>query len=152
MAYCGRSRGTAILAAPTSPTFINLLLLSGAYRTTHPNTTNGHLWTEPMPKVRLSVFTSYFPLFNFNRLTVCRKWVSRRQIEKLGLALAALKVGGEGFSTRVVDGILQIKARSAMLGYLNVPNPFTQDGWLITGDLVEVDGDTSRSWVVNPRL
>jgi acyl-CoA synthetase (AMP-forming)/AMP-acid ligase II len=41
----------------------------------------------------------------------------------------------------VVDGILQIKAQSAMLGYLNASNPFTADGWFNTGDSVEVDGE-----------
>ena len=28
-----------------------------------------------------------------------------------------------------------------MLGYLNAPSPFTEDGWFITGDAVEVDGE-----------
>jgi acyl-CoA synthetase (AMP-forming)/AMP-acid ligase II len=55
-----------------------------------------------------------------------------------------VKLGGEGFQTRVVDGILQIKAESAMLGYLNAPSPFTDDGWFSTGDKVEVDGDYFR--------
>jgi len=55
-----------------------------------------------------------------------------------------VKLGGEGFETRVVDGILQIKAQSVMLGYLNAPSPFTEDGWFITGDEVEVDGDYFR--------
>jgi acyl-CoA synthetase (AMP-forming)/AMP-acid ligase II len=40
--------------------------------------------------------------------------------------------------------MLEIKAQSAMLGYLNAPNPFTEDGWFITGDTVEVDGDYYR--------
>jgi acyl-CoA synthetase (AMP-forming)/AMP-acid ligase II len=53
-------------------------------------------------------------------------------------------LGGEGFQTRVVDEILQIKAESAMLGYLNAPSPFTDDGWFNTGDKVEVDGDYFR--------
>lgn len=43
-----------------------------------------------------------------------------------------------------MDGILQIKAKSAMLGYLNAPSPFTEDGWFITGDRVEVDGEYIR--------
>jgi acyl-CoA synthetase (AMP-forming)/AMP-acid ligase II len=55
-----------------------------------------------------------------------------------------VKLGGEGFQTRVVDEILQIKAESAMLGYLNAPSPFTNDGWFNTGDKVEVDGDYFR--------
>lgn len=28
-----------------------------------------------------------------------------------------------------------------MLGYLNAPSPFTDDGWFITGDSVEVNGE-----------
>jgi long-chain acyl-CoA synthetase len=55
-----------------------------------------------------------------------------------------VKLGGEGFETRVVNDILQIKAESAMLGYLNAPSPFTDDGWFNTGDKVEVDGDYFR--------
>jgi acyl-CoA synthetase (AMP-forming)/AMP-acid ligase II len=53
-------------------------------------------------------------------------------------------VGGEGFETRIVDGMLEIKAMSAMLGYLNAPSPFTEDGWFKTGDAVEVDGEYIR--------
>jgi acyl-CoA synthetase (AMP-forming)/AMP-acid ligase II len=37
--------------------------------------------------------------------------------------------------------LLEIKAKSAMLGYLNAPSPFTEDGWFKTGDAVEVDGE-----------
>ena len=52
-----------------------------------------------------------------------------------------VKIGGEGFKTRVVNDMLEIKAKSAMLGYLNASNPFTDDGWFKTGDAVEVDGE-----------
>jgi acyl-CoA synthetase (AMP-forming)/AMP-acid ligase II len=52
-----------------------------------------------------------------------------------------VKLGGEGFEIRIVNGILQIKAESAMLGYLNAPNPFTDDGWFDTGDEAEVNGE-----------
>jgi acyl-CoA synthetase (AMP-forming)/AMP-acid ligase II len=55
-----------------------------------------------------------------------------------------VKIGGEGFETRIVDGILHVKARSAMLGYLNAPSPFTEDGWFNTGDAVEVEGEYLR--------
>ncbi len=43
-----------------------------------------------------------------------------------------------------MDGILQVKAQSAMIGYLNAPSPFTDDGWFHTGDMVEVDGEYMR--------
>jgi acyl-CoA synthetase (AMP-forming)/AMP-acid ligase II len=55
-----------------------------------------------------------------------------------------VKLGGEGYQTRVENGILQIKSDSAMLGYLNADSPFTDDGWFITGDSVEVKGDYFR--------
>jgi len=54
------------------------------------------------------------------------------------------QIGGDGFRTRVVDGMLEIEARSAMLGYLNAASPFTADGWFKTGDAVEVDGEYFR--------
>ena len=55
-----------------------------------------------------------------------------------------VKVGGEGYDVRVVDGILHIKADSAMLGYLNAPSPFTDDGYFVTGDRVELNGEYLR--------
>jgi long-chain acyl-CoA synthetase len=55
-----------------------------------------------------------------------------------------MKIGGEGYETRVVDGRLQIQAESSMLGYLNAESPFTEDGWFQTGDRVEVDGEWIR--------
>jgi len=48
-----------------------------------------------------------------------------------------LRVGGKGFETRVVDGMLHIRSASSMVGYLNAPNPIDADGWMNTGDLVE---------------
>ena len=47
---------------------------------------------------------------------------------------------GDGYKTRVVDGLLEVKAKSAMLGYLNAPSPFTDDGWFKTGDSVLENG------------
>ena len=43
--------------------------------------------------------------------------------------------------SNIVDGILEIKAESAMLGYINAPSPFTNDGWFHTGDSVEQEGE-----------
>jgi len=55
-----------------------------------------------------------------------------------------VRIGGQGYETRVVDGLLHVKARSSMLGYLNAPSPFTDDGWFNTNDAVEVDGEYVR--------
>ncbi|WYK06990.1 hypothetical protein DWF04_019610 [Cereibacter sphaeroides f. sp. denitrificans] len=44
----------------------------------------------------------------------------------------------------MVEGRLEIRTETAMLGYLNAPDPFTADGWYRTGDLVEVEADRLR--------
>lgn len=50
-------------------------------------------------------------------------------------------VGGEGLEKQVRDGVLFLRSASRMLGYLNAPNPFDEDGWYSTGDLCQQDGD-----------
>ena len=55
-----------------------------------------------------------------------------------------VRIGGEDFEWKIVDGRLWIKAKSAMLGYLNAPSPFDADGFFDTGDLAEVDGEWIR--------
>jgi acyl-CoA synthetase (AMP-forming)/AMP-acid ligase II len=52
-----------------------------------------------------------------------------------------VKVGGDGFDVKVVDDVLWVRAAANMVGYLNAPNPFDAEGWLCTGDRVEVDGE-----------
>ena len=52
-----------------------------------------------------------------------------------------VKVGGHGFETKVVDGVLWIRSLYSILGYLNHPSPFDSDGWMNTGDEVDVDGE-----------
>jgi long-chain acyl-CoA synthetase len=129
---------------PASPTFLNLVLLSEAYKrhavTTLQTVTYG---TEPMPESTLKRFHELFPAITLLQTYGLSEVGILRSKSRSSNSLW-VKVGGEGFSTRVVDGILQIKAQSAMLGYLNAGNPFTADGWFNTGDAVEVDGEYIR--------
>ncbi|MBI2824136.1 MAG: long-chain fatty acid--CoA ligase [Planctomycetia bacterium] len=129
---------------PTSPTFLNMLLFSEAY--TRHDTSSLHTityGTEPMPESTLRRLHELFP---------DKQLVQTYGLSEVGILRSKskssdslwVKIGGEGFETRVVDRILQIKARSSMLGYLNAASPFTSDGWFVTGDEVEVDGEYVR--------
>jgi acyl-coenzyme A synthetase/AMP-(fatty) acid ligase len=129
---------------PTSPTFINLLLLSEAYKECDLGSLEMVTYgTEVMPETTLRRFHELFPgikllqTYGLSELGILRS--KSRSSDSLWV-----KIGGEGFETRVRDGLLEIKAASAMLGYLNAPSPFTEDGWFQTGDAVEVDGEYLR--------
>ncbi|MCK4827902.1 long-chain fatty acid--CoA ligase, partial [bacterium] len=99
--------------------------------------------TEPMPESTLKRFHELFPSIKMLQTYGLSEVGILRSKSKSSDSLW-VKVGGEGFETRTVDGILQIKAQSAMLGYLNAPSPFTKDGWFNTGDSVEADGEYIR--------
>jgi long-chain acyl-CoA synthetase len=129
---------------PVTPTFLNLVLLSEAHMrhdlSSLKTVTYG---TEPMPQSTLERFHAACPhvrllqTYGLSELGILRS--HSRSSDSLWV-----KVGGEGFETRIVDGILHIRAQSAMLGYLNAPSPFDEDGWMNTGDAVEVDGEYIR--------
>lgn len=129
---------------PTSPTFLNLVLVSEAYDKYDLSSLKMVTYgTEVMPESTLQRFHALFPdirmlqTYGLSEVGILRS--KSRSSDSLWV-----KVGGEGFETRVVDGLLEIQAKSAMLGYLNAPSPFTEDGWFITGDAVEVDGEYIR--------
>jgi long-chain acyl-CoA synthetase len=129
---------------PVSPTFLNLLLMSEAYKRHDLSSLKRIAYgTEPMPEHTLKKFHELFPEINLQQTYGLSEVGVLRSKSKDADSLW-VKVGGEGFETRVVAGILQIKARSAMLGYLNAPSPFTEDGWFDTGDAVETDGEYLR--------
>jgi long-chain acyl-CoA synthetase len=129
---------------PTSPTFMNLILLSEAYCRYDLSSLKVVTYgTEPMPESTLRRFHELLPHIELQQTYGLSEVGILRSKSRSSNSLW-VKLGGEGFQTRVVDDILQIKAESAMLGYLNAPSPFTEDGWFNTDDKVEVDGDYFR--------
>ena len=129
---------------PTSPTFLNLLLISEAYRRYDLSSLELITYgTEVMPESTLHRIHALFPhvqllqTYGLSELGILRS--KSRDSNSLWV-----KIGGEGFETKVVDGVLWIRARSAMLGYLNAPSPFDEEGWMNTQDVVEVDGEYIR--------
>ena len=126
---------------PTSPTFINLILLSESHKRYDLDSLKTVTYgTEPMPESVLKRFHELFPKIKMLQTYGLSELGILRSKSKSSNSLW-VKVGGEGFETRIVDGILQIKAKSSMMGYLNSPSPFTDDGWFNTGDSVDVDGE-----------
>jgi acyl-CoA synthetase (AMP-forming)/AMP-acid ligase II len=129
---------------PTSPTFLSLLLLSQAYSRYDLSSLELITYgTEVMPESTLQKLVEVLPGIRLQQTYGLSELGVMRSRSRANDSLW-VEIGGEGFQTRVVDGLLEIKARSVMLGYLNAPTPLTEDGWFKTGDLVEVDGDYLR--------
>ena len=129
---------------PTSPTFLNMLLLSGALDRHDVSSLDLITYgTEPMPQSTLSRLAATLPNVKLLQ-TYGLTEVGILRSKSRGPNSLWVRVGGEGYDTRIVDGRLQIKAESAMLGYLNAPSPFTADGYFETGDRVEVEGEWVR--------
>ena len=126
---------------PVSPTFINLMLLSGAYQQFDLSSLETISYgTEVMPESTLERLNEIFPNIRL---------VQTYGLSELGVMDTKsksnnslwVKLGGAGFETRVRNNMLEIKAHSAMIGYLNAPSPYTEDGYFMTMDIVEQDGE-----------
>ncbi|MDF2802261.1 MAG: Acyl-CoA synthetase (AMP-forming)/AMP-acid ligase [Anaerocolumna sp.] len=129
---------------PTTPTFLNLLIASKSY------------YNYDLSSIDLITYGT--EMMNESTLEYTRKIFSNAQIKQTyGLSEVGVlrskseddgslwvKVGGGGFETKIVDNVLWIRSEANMVGYLNAQNPFDEDGWLCTGDEVEVKGDYVR--------
>ncbi|MEH7115781.1 fatty acid--CoA ligase family protein [Neobacillus niacini] len=143
-AVCEAIEKYQVQTLPTSPTFINLIMLSEAYKGHNLGSLELVTYgTEVMPETTLKKFHSIFPSIRLLQTYGLSEVGILRSKSKSSDSLW-VKVGGEEFQTRVRNGMLEIKAQSAMLGYLNAPSPYTEDGWFMTQDAVEVDGDYIR--------
>ena len=129
---------------PASPTFLNLVLISEAWRNRDLSSLRLVTYgTEPMPESTLRRFRELFPQVRLQQTYGLSELGILRSKSQSSDSLW-VKIGGDGFEWRTVEGILQIRAASAMLGYLNAASPFTADGWFDTRDRVEQNGEYLR--------
>lgn len=126
---------------PTSPTFLNILLLSEECPRHDLSSLKVITYgTEPMPATTLNRVHAAFPDVKLQQ-TYGLSEIGILRSQSRGPDSLWVRVGGEGYETKVVDGKLWVRAKSAMMGYLNAPSRFDADGFFDTGDLVEVDGE-----------
>lgn len=129
---------------PATPGFLNMLLISKAH--TKFNVSSLRLISygaEPMSATTLKAIHNNFPGVDIRQTYGMIELGVLRAKSKSPDSLW-VKLGGDGYVIRIVENKLEIKAASAMLGYLNADSPFTEDGYLKTGDMVERDGEWIR--------
>lgn len=123
---------------PTTPTFLRLMLMSGAVPKRVPSCLKIITYgTERMDQPTLDELCRLLPdidfrqTFGMSELGIIRVKSERRNS-------LFMQIGGEGIETRVKNNILQIRSQTGMLGYLNAASPFDPEGWYDTKDVVEV--------------
>jgi acyl-CoA synthetase (AMP-forming)/AMP-acid ligase II len=129
---------------PSTPSFLNLLIASKMYENFDLSSLKRITYgTEVMPQSTLDRMHQIFPQVKLLQ-TYGLSEVGVLHSKSRDDGSTWVKVGGDGFQTKVVDGILWIKSSYAMIGYLNAPSDFDEDGWFNTHDQVEVDGEYFR--------
>ncbi|HXM54462.1 MAG TPA: long-chain fatty acid--CoA ligase [Candidatus Dormibacteraeota bacterium] len=129
---------------PATPTFLNLLLASGAHRRHDLGSLRVISYgAEPMPARTLARIREAFPGVEL-RQTYGLAEVGVLRVRPRADGSLWMRIGGERLETRVVEGTLHLRGPALMLGYLDGGTPMREDGWLDTGDAVEVDGDEIR--------
>jgi acyl-CoA synthetase (AMP-forming)/AMP-acid ligase II len=144
LTVCAAIAEYGVEVLPTTPTFLNMLLISGAYQRYDLGSLGLITYgTEPMPLGTLQRLKAALPAVRFKQTY---------GLSELGILPTKSKaddtlwvrLGGAGFEYRIRDGVLWIRSEMAMLGYLNAPAPFDDEGFFNTQDAVETDGDYVR--------
>ncbi|MGV9275227.1 class I adenylate-forming enzyme family protein [Streptomyces griseosporeus] len=129
---------------PTTPTFLTMAVVSGAVRRHDASSLRLVTYgTEPMPEQTLLAVHEALPEVRLKQTY---------GLSELGILPTRSKddsslwvrLGGSGFDYKIVDGVLWVRSEMAMLGYLNAPAPFDEDGYFNTQDMVVVEGEYLR--------
>lgn len=129
---------------PTTPTFINLLIASRAYMSYDLSSIELITYgTEVMPEATLNKLSIIFPNARLKQTYGLSEVGVLRSKSESDSSLW-VKIGGDGFEVKIQNDILWIRSEANMVGYLNAPSPFDSEGWMCTGDHVEVNGGYMR--------
>jgi long-chain acyl-CoA synthetase len=116
-------------------------LLSGLIPKDFPSTLKVITYgTERMDEFTLLKLAELLPSVDF-RQTFGMSELGILRVKSESRNSLFMKIGGEGVTWKVDDGVLKIKSITRMMGYLNAESPFDSDDWYDTKDLVEVRGE-----------
>lgn len=127
---------------PASPTFLNLMLISNVFDLYDLSSIKMITYgTETMPESLLLKLKE-----KLNRVKLLQTFgTSETGIMKtssMSSSSTYLKFDDPNQEFKIVNNELWLKSKTQVLGYINHSNEsFTQDGWFMTGDLVEQTSD-----------
>jgi len=128
-----------VAVLPASPTFLNLLLVSGEAEARDLSSLRVITYgTEPMPQSLLARLRSAFPRARFIQ-TFGTSETGITRAESPSQDSTFIRFEDPDLEWKVVEDELWLRSRTQVAGYLDADNSrFTADGWFRTGDRVEL--------------
>jgi acyl-CoA synthetase (AMP-forming)/AMP-acid ligase II len=143
-AVCQTVEEKKIELLPTTPSFLNMLLMSSSYRDYDLSSLKVITYgTEPMPGSTLKALHEVFPEIKLKQ-TYGLTELDIFSTQSKSSGSTWMKITGEGVFLEVRNGELWVRTTGGMKGYLNAPSPFDDEGWYNTGDRVEKEGEYYR--------
>ncbi|MDN5078311.1 fatty acid--CoA ligase family protein [Aliarcobacter butzleri] len=131
-----------ITVLPSSPTFLNLILMNNSYKKYDLSSLKMITYgTETMPDSLLSRLKNVFPKIKFLQ-TFGTSETGIANTKSKASNSTFMKIEDLDLEYKIVENELWLKSKTQILGYLNSSmDSFTKDGWFKTGDLVETLDD-----------
>ena len=131
-----------IMVLPSSPTFLNLILMSKANEKYDLSSLRMITYgTETMPDSLLNRLKEAFPRVKFLQ-TFGTSETGIANTSSKSSNSTFMKIDDPELEYKIVENELWLKSKTQVMGYLNSSmDSFTEDGWFKTGDLVEATED-----------
>ena len=131
-----------IAVLPSSPTFLNLILINRSYEKYDLSSLRMITYgTETMPEGLLNRLKAIFSKVKFLQ-TFGTSETGIAATSSKSSSSTFMKIDDENLEYKIVDNELWLRSKMQILGYLNRSMEiFTNDGWFKTGDLVELDNE-----------
>lgn len=141
---CSAIERHQVTLLPTTPSFLTLLLAARAQDAYDLSSLRRITYgTEVMPQRTLDRIHEAIPNAALQQ-TYGLSEVGVLNSKSKGDGSLWVRLGGSGFETKVVDGVLWIRSEYSMVGYINASAAFDEEGWFNTQDQVEVEGEYFR--------
>lgn len=129
-----------IRVLPSSPTFLNLILISGEHLNYDLSSLRMITYgTEAMPESLLKKLKDLFPKVKFLQTFGTSETGISTTTSQSSDSLY-MKLDDPNCEYKIVENELWLRSKTQVLGYLNASmDSFTNDGWFKTGDLVELE-------------
>jgi acyl-coenzyme A synthetase/AMP-(fatty) acid ligase len=127
---------------PASPTFLNLMLIGNVTDKCDLSSVRLITYgTEPMPESLLLKLKVVFSSVKFLQ-TFGTSETGIIKSTSYSSTSTLIKFDDPNQEYKIIDGELWLRSKTQVLGYINHSNErFTNDGWFMTGDLVEQTDD-----------